>query len=147
MPHRQREHWDALIIDLLRKLTPFLPKLVALPNVHLAPTPSRPTKGNVSDLVTSVFEIYFYHSPLMEKSLRAEASLYVAEYQVDVYDNFWPFLDPGCGDSVDITNRAVDDLAHLPNLKTITGLNVLNPGRKLIRELEKREIEVIVTEI
>lgn len=59
----------------------------------------------------------------------------------EVYNQLWPFYDPGCGDTVlPVTNKAIDDLDLLPNLKKITGLETSNPSKKLLIALEERGI-------
>ena len=61
----------------------------------------------------------------------------------DVYNQLWPFYDPGCGDELlPISNKAVDDLTLLPNLKKITGLELANPGKKLVKTLKEKGIEL-----
>jgi len=52
-----------------------------------------------------------------------------------------PFWDPGCGDEVfRISNKAIDDLVFLPNLKMIIGLENSEPSAKLIKAIQNKGI-------
>ncbi len=58
-------------------------------------------------------------------------------------NHLFPFWDPGAGDEpVKVTNKAADDLALLPNLHRITGLENSEPGRSLLNALSARGIEL-----
>lgn len=60
----------------------------------------------------------------------------------------WRFWDPGCGDEVlPISNKAVEDLQLLPNLKKFTGLEHSKPSKKLIKAFEDKGIELVEQEI
>jgi len=53
----------------------------------------------------------------------------------------YPFWDPGAGDEVfKITNKAIEDLELLPNLKKIIGLENSNPSKKLVKAIEEKGI-------
>ncbi len=57
-----------------------------------------------------------------------------------IYEMF-PDWDPGAGDEVfKVTNKAIDDLELLPNLKKIIGLEASNPSKKLIKTFENKGI-------
>ena len=59
-------------------------------------------------------------------------------------NQLWPFWDPGCGDeAIPLTPAAAGDLALLPNLKRITGLENGNPGPKLLKALAARGIVLL----
>jgi hypothetical protein len=59
-------------------------------------------------------------------------------------DQLWPFFDPGCGDEpVPVTAKAIEDLALLPNLRTISGLENSKPGKALLKALAARDITLI----
>lgn len=59
-------------------------------------------------------------------------------------DHLWPFFDPGCGDDpIPVTVKAVEDLALLPNLRTISGLENSKPGKALLKALAARSITLI----
>ena len=55
--------------------------------------------------------------------------------------HLYPFWDPGSGDEpVPVTNKAIEDLALLPNLKRISGLENSKPGPSLCKALEERGV-------
>ncbi|CAM4199183.1 hypothetical protein BOTU111921_16535 [Bordetella tumbae] len=59
-------------------------------------------------------------------------------------DHLFPFWDPGVGDEpISVTVKAADDLALLPNLKRISGLENSRPGPKLLKALAARGIELL----
>lgn len=59
-------------------------------------------------------------------------------------DHLFPFWDPGAGDEViKITNKAIDDLALLPNLKRLSGLENSKPGPKLLKALKDRGVQLL----
>lgn len=52
-----------------------------------------------------------------------------------------PFWDPGCGDEVfKITNKAIEDLDLLPNLKKIIGLENSEPSKKMVKAINDKGI-------
>lgn len=58
-------------------------------------------------------------------------------------EHMHPFWDPGMGDEVPkVTNKAIDDLALLPNLTKIIGLENSEPSKKLLNALAERNIEL-----
>lgn len=62
----------------------------------------------------------------------------------ELYENMWRFYDPGNGDELlPISNKAIEDLDLLPNLRKITGLENCNPPVKLIKALQQRGIKLI----
>jgi hypothetical protein len=62
----------------------------------------------------------------------------------EVIYNLMPFWDPGCGDEpVAVTTKAVADLALLPNLKRISGLENSDPEPALLEALEARGVVLI----
>ncbi|WP_371327475.1 hypothetical protein [Neisseria sp. HMSC31F04] len=59
----------------------------------------------------------------------------------------FPFFDPGCGDELlPIGKQAVADLAYLPNLRRIIGLENCNPPPELIHALQEAGVEIIAQE-
>lgn len=59
-------------------------------------------------------------------------------------DHLFPFWDPGAGDEVvKITNKAIDDLGLLPNLKRLSGLENSKPGPKLLKALKDRGVQIL----
>ncbi|UII26498.1 hypothetical protein LVD15_24910 [Fulvivirga maritima] len=59
----------------------------------------------------------------------------------EVYNQLWPFYDPGTGDElIKVSNKAIDDLSLLPNLKKIIGLEMCNPTKKLLKYMEEQGI-------
>lgn len=59
-------------------------------------------------------------------------------------DHLFPFWDPGAGDEViKITNKAIDDLALLPNLKRLSGLENSKPSPKLLKALKEKGVQVL----
>ncbi|MDD7970232.1 DUF6892 domain-containing protein [Roseinatronobacter alkalisoli] len=61
-----------------------------------------------------------------------------------VYDALWPFFDPGCGDEpIAVTDQAVHDLALVPNLSKISGLENSQPGPKLLTALAAKGVVLI----
>lgn len=64
-----------------------------------------------------------------------------------LYQQMWPFYDPGLGDELlPITNKAIDDLELLPNLRKIRGLENCRPSKLLLKALQQRNIELIPQE-
>ena len=56
-------------------------------------------------------------------------------------EHMHPFWDPGMGDEVPkVTNKVIDDLALLPNLTKIIGLENSEPSKKLLNALAERNI-------
>jgi len=63
-----------------------------------------------------------------------------------IYELF-PFWDPGCGDEVfKVSDKMLDDLALLPNLKTIIGLENSEPSKEVINTLEAKNITLVEEE-
>ena len=61
-----------------------------------------------------------------------------------LYEEMFPFFDPGCGDELlPIGKQAVADLAYLPNLRRIIGLENCNPPPELIHALQEAGVEII----
>ncbi|MGE4480360.1 DUF6892 domain-containing protein [Acidocella sp.] len=61
--------------------------------------------------------------------------------------HFFPFWDPGVGDEpVPVTSKAIEDLALLPNLKQISGLENSRPAPRLLKALQARGIKLIKEE-
>ena len=59
-------------------------------------------------------------------------------------DQLWPYFDAGCGcEPVPVTAKAIEDLAMLPNLRVITGLENSKPGKALLKALAQRNITLI----
>jgi hypothetical protein len=59
-------------------------------------------------------------------------------------NQLWPFWDPGCGcEPVPVTAKASEDLALLPNLRMISGLENSKPGKALLKALAARSITLI----
>ena len=64
-----------------------------------------------------------------------------------LYEEMFPFFDPGCGDELlPIGKQAVADLAYLPNLRRIIGLENCNPPPELIHALQGAGVEIIAQE-
>ena len=64
-----------------------------------------------------------------------------------LYEEMFPFFDPGCGDELlPIGKQAVADLAYLPNLRRIIGLENCNPPPELIHALQEAGVEIIAQE-
>ena len=64
-----------------------------------------------------------------------------------LYEEMFPFFDPGCGDELlPISKQAVADLACLPNLRRIIGLENCNPSPELIHALQEAGVEIIAQE-
>ena len=64
-----------------------------------------------------------------------------------LYEEMFPFFDPGCGDELlPIGKQAVANLAYLPNLRRIIGLENCNPPPELIRALQEAGVEIIAQE-
>jgi hypothetical protein len=64
-----------------------------------------------------------------------------------LYEEMFPFFDPGCGDELlPIGKQAVADLAYLPNLRRIIGLENCNPPPELIHVLQEAGVEIIAQE-
>lgn len=58
--------------------------------------------------------------------------------------HLFPFWDPGVGDEVvRITNKAIDDLALLPNLRRLSGLENSKPSPKLLKALKEKGVQVL----
>ncbi len=58
--------------------------------------------------------------------------------------HLYPFWDPGVGDeAIAVTNKAAVDLALLPNLRRITGLENSKPSRTLLNALKARGVELL----
>ena len=61
-----------------------------------------------------------------------------------LYEEMFPFFDLGCGDELlPIGKQAVADLAYLPNLRRIIGLENCNPPPELIHALQEAGVEII----
>ncbi|TAA47607.1 DUF6892 domain-containing protein [Corallincola spongiicola] len=61
-----------------------------------------------------------------------------------VYQQMWPFWDPGCGDEViAVTTKAAADIQQLPNLKKVVGLEHFSPPVSVCRALVKHGVEQI----
>ena len=64
-----------------------------------------------------------------------------------LYEEMFPFFDPGCGDELlPIGKQVVADLAYLPNLRRIIGLENCNPPPELIHVLQEAGVEIIAQE-
>ena len=64
-----------------------------------------------------------------------------AEIYYQLFAKSW---DPGCGDGVlKVSDKMIDDLSLLPNLKTITGLENSSPSGRLLEAIKARGIELI----
>jgi hypothetical protein len=83
---------------------------------------------------------YFKNLNLPKEHLATITSIDI-DFLSEVYQQLWPFCDPGCGDELlPVSNKMVEDLDLLPNLKEITGLEWLKPPKKLLKVLEEKQI-------
>lgn len=61
-----------------------------------------------------------------------------------IYNEIWPFFDPGCGDELlPVKSKVIEDLKLLPNLKKVVGFEGLMPIKKVIKAFEEKNIELI----
>ncbi|VAW11959.1 hypothetical protein MNBD_BACTEROID03-2274 [hydrothermal vent metagenome] len=94
-------------------------------------------------------EKYFKNLDIPAELLAKATSLYQASdlySDVEFAHELCPDWDPGAGDEVfKITNKTIDDLELLPNLKKIIGIEASEPSEKLIKAFETRGV-VLETE-
>lgn len=66
----------------------------------------------------------------------------------DILENMWPFWDPGCGDDkLYISNNAITDIKHLPNLKKIIGINFTKINKNNEKILQNLGITLVDGEV
>ncbi|GAA0824011.1 hypothetical protein GCM10009111_34450 [Colwellia asteriadis] len=107
-------------------------------------------KEQEGDSVIPEVLAYFKGLDISEELLKKVTSLTQdcgVDGGADIYAQLWPFWDPGCGDEVlKISNKALKDLALLPNLKKIIGLEHSIPSKKLINGFKEHQIQLIEQE-
>lgn len=95
-------------------------------------------------------ETYFRNLAIPDELLAGIDSLHLSsglDGGAGFMNQLWPFWDPGCGDeAIPLTEAAAADLALLPNLRQITGLENGNPGPKLLAALAARGIVLLPEE-
>lgn len=65
----------------------------------------------------------------------------------DILDNMWRFWDPGCGDEIlYLSNKTIEDIKYLPNLKQISGINFTKIDEKNKNILKEKGILLIENE-
>lgn len=89
---------------------------------------------------------YFTRLDIPPEMLATVEELHIEDGCSPLYAELWPYYDPGCDQMLPITQAAAADLAHLPKLKRIIGLESLDPPAELLAELKKRGIEVLTRE-
>ncbi|PHS31840.1 MAG: hypothetical protein COA95_04965 [Methylophaga sp.] len=83
---------------------------------------------------------YFKNVGISEELLLKVESIEIS-YTSEIYNHLWPFCDAGCGDELlSVSNKMISDLALLPNLKKIIGLEELKPSNKVIKVLEEKGV-------
>ena len=100
-------------------------------------------------VIPEIFE-YFERLDIPQSLLNEVEELYIDggfDGGSALYEEMFPFFDPGCGDELlPISKQAFADLAHLPNLRRIIGLENCNPSSELIQALQKAGVEIIAQE-
>ena len=89
---------------------------------------------------------YFTRLDIPPEMLATVEELHIEDGCSPLYAELWPYYDPGCDQMIPVTRAAIADLAHLPKLKRIIGLESLDPPAELLAELKKRGIEVLTRE-
>ena len=89
---------------------------------------------------------YFMQLDIPPEMLATVEELNIEDGFSPLYAELWPYYDPGCDQMIAVTRAAIADLAHLPKLKRIIGLESLDPPTGLLAELKKRGIEVLTQE-
>lgn len=87
---------------------------------------------------------FFKNLDISKELLEKVETITIDETGLDCpYEDMWPFFDPGSGDELlKVSNKMVEDLELLPNLKKIVGLEVLKPPAKLLKALRDKKIEL-----
>lgn len=83
---------------------------------------------------------YFKNLDIPHELLQKVTVLTVS-YLSETYNHLWPFCDPGSGDQLlPVSNKMIDDLALVPNLNKIVGIEELNPSTKVLKALHNKGI-------
>ena len=89
---------------------------------------------------------YLMQLDIPREQLAAVQELDIEDGFSPLYAELWPYDNPGCDQMIPVTRAAIADLAHLPKLKRIIGLESLDPPAALTAELQKRGIEMLTRE-
>ncbi|MGD7704853.1 DUF6892 domain-containing protein [Microlunatus sp. Y2014] len=90
---------------------------------------------------------YFKHLPIADDLLAKVERLHQSsglDGGAEFMRQLHPFWDPGMGDeAIKVTNKAAQDLALLPNLTLISGLENSRPSKKLLTALADHGIKLV----
>lgn len=93
---------------------------------------------------------YYKHLPIDDELLARVERLHQSsglDGGAQFMRQLFPFWDPGMGDEpIKVTNKAIADLALLPNLKVISGLENSKPSRKLTAALADHGVTLLTEE-
>lgn len=131
-----------IIEDLMYKQNLLVPKfkLEMLAEEYIAREINREDDGY--EVIPEVKK-YFKNLDIPKELLLKVETIEIS-YLSEVYDHLWPFCDAGCGDELlAVSNKMINDLALVPKLKKIVGLEELHPPKKLLKELEEKGIELV----